>query len=245
MSLVVPRAAAPAGALWLLAMVTSCASAPKERPRAPPPDAGELLFVDLEQRLLRAKTVHVKGKLVATGAVTAELQAELWLKEGNRARLDVDGVFEGKRHRASFVSDGEHMKVGAASMIAAEAELCDALAYGLTRMGLLHNAALLVAGEAPDHGAGGAHAWVKAERARSLAPATRIAFDVVIATKPAGDAILQLDDQGRARERIQDVRLDVGGMHVVERYTTFEVDTDIDDAVFALAASPETTAPLR
>lgn len=241
MRLLVPRAAAAVGTICLLALLTACASAPKERPRAPPPDPGELLFLDLEHRLARAKTVHVKAKLVATGAVTADLQAELWLKEGNRARLDVSGVFEGKRLTASFISDGEHMKVGSAPMVAAETDLRDALTYGLTRMGLLHNAALLVAGEAPDHGAGGAHAWVKAERARSLAPATRIAFDIVVATRPAGDAILQLDDQGRARERVQDVRLDVGAMHVVERYPTFEVDADIDDAVFALAAAPPAT----
>lgn len=241
MRTVAPRMIAGA-ALCALAFVASCASAPKERPRAPPPDPGELLFLDLESRLARARTVHVKGRLTATGAVTADLSAELWLKEGNRARLDVDGVFEGKRQRASFTCDGERMQVGSSPVVVAEPELRDALVYGLTRMGLLHNAALLVAGEAPDHGAGGAHAWVKAERARSLVPATRIAFDIVVATKPAGDAILQLDDQGRAHERVQDVRFDVGAMHVVERYAVFEVDVDIDDARFALA-TPDTTAP--
>ncbi|OGQ18280.1 MAG: hypothetical protein A2138_27625 [Deltaproteobacteria bacterium RBG_16_71_12] len=231
-------ALATAIAWCMLALACACASAPKERPRAPPPDPGELLFLDLEQRLLRAKAVHLKGKLVATGAITADLTAELWLKEGNRARLDVAGVFEGKRHQTRFVCDGERMQVGTAPVVAAEPELRDALVYGATRMGLLHNAALLVGGEAPDHGAGGAHSWVKAERARSLVPATRIAFDIVVATKPTGDAILQLDDQGRALERVADVRFDVGAMHVVERYTLFEVDGDIEDAVFALAATP-------
>lgn len=221
-------------AVIALALVAACASAPKERPRAPPPDPGELLFLDLEHRLTRAKSVHLKGTLTATGAVAATLDAELWLKEGNRARLDVAGTFEGKRHQVSFVSDGVRMQVGNAAAVPAEPELRDAFVYGATRMGLLHNAALLVGGEGPDHGAGGAHAWVKAERARSLTPATRIAFDIVVDTKPAGDAILQLDQQGRALERVQDVRFDVGAMHVVERYALFEVDVELDDALFAL-----------
>ncbi len=226
-----------------LACACACASAPKERPRPPPPDPGELLFLDLESRLVRAKTVHLKGTLTSTGAVKSTLEAELWLKEGNRARLDVAGTFEGKRLQARFVSDGARMAVGSAPSVAAEPELRDALAYGFTRMGLLHNAALLVGGEAPDHGAGGAHAWVKAERARSLTPATRIAFDVVVDTKVAGDAILQLDAQGRALERVQDVRFDVGAMHVVERYEVFDVDGAIDDAVFVLPGPAATATP--
>ncbi|MCC7071002.1 MAG: hypothetical protein IT383_06760 [Deltaproteobacteria bacterium] len=235
-----PRALARLAAPVALALAVACASAPKERPRAPPPDPGELLFLDLESRLTRAKTVHIKATLSSTGAVTAALDAELWLKEGNRARLDVAGTFEGKRHSARFISDGTRMQVGGAVAVAAEPELCDAVVYGATRMGVLHNVALLIGGEAPDHGAGGAHAWVKAERARSLSPATRIAFDIVIDTKPVGDAILQLDKQGRAIERIQDVRFDVGAMHVVERYTVFEVDSELDDALFELPPSPAT-----
>lgn len=218
----------------VLALLAACASAPKERPRAPPPDPGELLLMDLESRLLRAKTVHLKGRLVATGAVTAELDAELWLKEGNRARLDVTGRFERMSRRASFVSDGARMRVGAQAPVPAAPELRESFVYGQTRMGLLHNAALLIAGEAPDHADGGAHAWVKAERVRSRFPATNIAFDIVVDTKPTGEVVLKLDEEGRELERHVEVRLDVGVMKVTERYHLFEVDVDLDDAVFAL-----------
>lgn len=218
----------------VLALLAACANAPKERPRAPPPDPGELLLMDLESRLLRAKTVHIKGKLLATGAVTAELDAELWLEEGNRARLDVNGRFEKMSRRVSFVSDGTRMKVGAQAPVPAAPELRDSFVYGKTRMGLLHNAALLIAGEAPDHAEGGAHAWVKAERVRSLFPATNIAFDIVVNTKPSGAVVLKLDEQGRELERSVEVRLDVGVMKVTERYQLFEVDVDIDHEVFAL-----------
>ena len=126
------------------------------------------------------------------------------------------------------------MKVGTKATEPAAPELREAFIYGNVRMGLLHNAALLLGGEAPDHGTGGAHAWVKAERARSLDPATRIAFDIVVNTRPSGEAILLLDVQGRQVERTQEVRLDVGTMKVVERYSVVEVDGEIDDAVFAL-----------
>lgn len=236
-----PLPAAPTALLLAgLLVAGACASDPKERPRAPPPDPGELLLLDLESKLARAKAVHLKARLVATGAVNADMDAELWLKEGNRARLDVKGRFEGREQRTSFISDGTQMKVGAKAAEPAAPELRDALVYGLTRMGLLHNVALLVGGEAPDHGTGGAHGWVKAERARSLAPATRIAFDIVVATKLAGEAVLQLDQEGRMIERTQEVRFDVGAMKVAERYPVFQVDADlggdIDDAVFALPA---------
>lgn len=224
--------------LGALLVAGACASAPKERPRAPPPDPGELLLLDLESKLLRAKAVHLRARLVATGAVTADLEAELWLKEGNRARLEVKGRFEGREQRATFVSDGAQMKVGAKAAEPAAPELREALVYGLTRMGLLHNVALLVGGEAPDHGTGGAHSWVKAERARSLAPATKIAFDIVVATKVAGEGVLQLDGAGRLLERTQEVRFDVGAMKVTERYPLFLVDADLDheldDALFAM-----------
>jgi hypothetical protein len=229
-------------AAMLLLVAGACASGPKEPIHAPPPDPGELMLMDLESRLVRAKTVHLKGKVVATGGVTADLDCELWLKEGNRARLDVAGVFEGLRQRASFISDGTQMKVGARPIEPAAPELRDALVYGKTRMGLLHNAALLLAGEAPDHGTGGAHAWVTTERARALFPATRITFDVVVDTKPAGEATLTLDEQGREVERVEDVRFDVGAMHLVERYSVFEVDGEVDDGLFALPA-PAPQAP--
>lgn len=229
-----PSRALPLLAALALATLSACASDPPVRPRAPPPDPGVLLLMDLESKLLRARTVHLKAKLVASGAITADLDAELWLKEGNRARLDVKGLFEKRPQQVSLVSDGAQMKIGARAPEPAPPELREAFVYGNVRMGLLHNAALLVAGEAPDHGTGGAHAWVKAERARSLDPATRIAFDIVVNTKPSGEAILRLDEQGREVERTQEVRFDVGTMKVAERYSVFEVDGEIDDAVFAL-----------
>jgi hypothetical protein len=219
------------GAIALL-LVVGCASDPDKPIHAPPPDPGELLMLDLENRLMRAKTVRIVSKLEAEGAVNASLDAHLELGEGQRALLEVSGTFEGKPAKGRLRCDGEKLFVDGKPPIPAPPEIRDAFIIGLTRMGLMHNAALLVGGEAPDHAEGGAHNWVRIERARSGDPATEITFDVVISTKVAGEAKLSLDSEGRPVLRTQKVRFDIGEMTVKERYDTFALDDTIDASVF-------------
>jgi hypothetical protein len=213
----------------LVLLLSGCAAAPKEPIRAPPPDPGELLLRDLEQRLLRAKSVLVVSTLESSGAVNARLAARLVVGDGQRALLDVDGTFEGKPAHARLRSDGEELVLNKLPPAPVPAELRDSLLLGLVRMGLLHNAALSVANEAPDHADGGVHHWVRIERARAGEPATDISFDIVLARKPVGRAALSLDEQGRPTKRKQRVDLDVGELVVHERYDVFEVDQPIEE----------------
>lgn len=116
-------------------------------------------------------------------------------------------------------------------------EVRDALVISFVRMGLLSNAALVIAGDVPDHAAGGAHRWFRAERARSGEPATEIAFDIVVKRDPVGAAVLTLDREARPVKRSQRVRISSlaawpaseGELVVVESYPRFEFDGDVSD----------------
>ena len=199
-------------------------------------DPAQIFLYELETRLLRAQTAHVVAELRSEGAVNSELSAELFLGEGQRARLDVKGTFEARSVRAQLVCDGTTMHVrGAARTEAPQPcppEVRDALVIGFVRMGLLHNAALLVGGSAPDHAAGNVHNWVRAERVKTGEPATHILFDVVVKTDVMGDAVLMLSPDVLPMERKQRVDLEEGELNVVEKYSVFELDKPVDAAVF-------------
>lgn len=216
-------------------LIVGCAG-PRERPiaRAAPPDPGQVFVDELESRLLRAKTAHLRADVTSEGAVNSAVSVELFLGEGQRARLDVKGTFEGRPVTARFVSDGKSMQVRGKPAVPAAAEVRDALVIGFVRMGILHNAAMLIGGQAPDHAAGGAHAWVKAERARAGTPATEITFDVVVRTEVMGEAVLILDETAAPVERRQLIHFEEGDMKVSERYPLFELDAPVDEARFAV-----------
>lgn len=234
--------------LSVLVVATATANvgcAEKQKPILPITDPGRTFVDELEQRLLRARTARIDAVMIASGAVNAELSARLVLGEGQRARFDVEGTFEKRPVKTWFLCDGDTMHVrgepgrGVRGAPCA-AEIREAFVLGFVRMGLLHNAALIIGGEIPDHAHGNVHNWVRAERARSLEPATDIAFDVVVKTEVMGDAVLSLDNQARPVKRTQTVSFEEGTMHVVETYPRFDLDVDVSD-VFP-AASAESTA---
>jgi hypothetical protein len=221
----------------------ACATEP-ERPKVLPiSDPGKVFVDELEQRLLRAKSARIDAVMLASGAVNAQLSARLVLGEGQRARLDVEGTFESKPVKTWFMCDGTTMQVRGAASAPCAAEVRDALVLGFVRMGLLHNVAVLVGGGAPDHAAGNVHNWVRAERARSLEPATDVAFDVVVKHDVMGEAVLSLDNQARPIKRTQTVNFEEGTMNVVETYPRFDLDVDVSDTFPIVDAGPNDAAP--
>jgi hypothetical protein len=212
-----------------LLVMTGCASEPQRPKVLPVSDPGKVFVDELEQRLLRAKSARIDAVMLASGAVNAELSARLVLGEGQRARLDVEGTFESRPVKTWFQCDGTTMQVRGAAGAPCAAEVRDALVLGFVRMGLLHNVAVLVGGAVPDHASGNVHNWVRAERARSLEPATDVAFDVVVKNDVMGEAVLSLDNQARPVKRTQTVRFEAGTMNVVETYPRFELDVDVGD----------------
>jgi hypothetical protein len=113
-------------------------------------------------------------------------------------------------------------------------EVRDALVIGMLRMGLLHNAAMLIGGNWPDHAEGNVHNWVRIERWQTL-DARSIKFDVVVRTDVMGDATLTFDAAGAGlpSERRQLIHFEEGDMDVSERYPTFDVDAPLDPTLFS------------
>lgn len=218
--------------------LAACATEPQRPKVLPATDPGKLFVDELEQRMLRARTARIDAVMIASGAVNAQLSARLVLGEGQRARLDVEGSFEGKPVKTWVLCNGTTMQVRGAGGTPCAPEVRDALVLGFVRMGLLHNAAMLVGGSAPDHADGNVHNWVRAERARSLEPATDIAFDVVVNNDVLGEAVLSLDKEARPVKRTQTMRFEEGAMNVVETYPRFELDVYVSDVFPAPALAP-------
>lgn len=212
----------------------------------PPPagtDAAELLGL-LEEGLLEETGVRIPFRIVAEGALAADLSGTLLLAGGNRLRLDCTGTFGADRVEALLLSDGERMVRtvgGSTEETSVPPDLREGIVLGLTRMGLLHNLARLVAGAFPDATDGTAPEWVQpVDPAHGSADpqvptAVSVAFGIRVAGQPAGEATLWLDpvtDVPLLRRQV--VRFPGGEMRVTERYEEPVADLEVADSLFVL-----------
>jgi hypothetical protein len=220
-----------------------CASDPAHDAIVAAPDPGWVLLTELETRLLQARSVELHATMSTEGALDAVVNADLFLGEGERARLAVRGRFQDKPVDVLFVSDGTRAQVRGAPVIPAPAAAREALVRGLVAMGLMHNAAVLIAGDGPDHGSGGVRQFVRAERARMADEGLAIALDVVVRDRVMGQAVLSLDGEGNPRDRSQVVHFETGDMHVREIYSRVKLDAPLDVSLFMLDAPPVSAEP--
>ena len=221
------------------------------------PSAAEV-FTALEQRLLASETVWVEAHLVATGAFQADVRQTLELYGDNAGILAIDGTFGTAVVTKRLESDGAELKLrlGAVGSASAEttadrrvAELTDeagepeelglslgpefqkAILIGATRMGLLHNVAILTQNGAPDHQNGGVDTWVITNGFRwagELQEGERllraVEFELEVAGTPSGSATLWLDAESWLPvKRTQTVNFPSGRMDVVETYESLVV----------------------
>ena len=162
----------------------------------------------------------------------SSLMGTLVLTRGNVMRLQAKGAFAQTPIDASLESDGQRL-VGGTTADAIEVDtppaLHEAMVIGLTRMGLLHNLAMLTGDAGPDHADGGVQDWVQVS---NFAPAVvlegvtdlRITFDLTVAGAPAGSATLFVDaETGLPAAREQTVQFGTSEMRVLERYTVVRV----------------------
>lgn len=189
-----------------------------------PNDSAAALFARVEQRLLRAQPLHLVAALAAEGAVAAELTAELDIGEAAE-HLSLQGTFANRPVTTQFRTSGGRLHIGETDT-ERPAHNRRALLIGLTRMGLLHNAARLTAGQGPDHADSGVEEWVTTSghvlggrQLRAGRTLQAISFDVVVSGEVAGQATLWVDAETLAPvERRQTVHFPQGDMHVLERY---------------------------
>lgn len=185
-----------------------------------------LAFQALEARLLRGEAERASFRITATGALTGGLDGVLVLSGEDGLSLEAVGAFDGQEVAVHLrVADGE-MVGGNGSEVFRErapAHVREAVIIGLTRMGLMHNLARLVAARPPDHAAGGVTDWVQVEDVAWIpvagdSPRHGIGFGIAVAGQRAAGAELWLDASGLPLRRLQTVRFPGGEMRVLEEY---------------------------
>ncbi len=211
---------------------------PIATPKPEPPRKPTEAFADLETRLLGAQSIQIRFDITAEGSNTATLRGMLVLSADGKARVEARGSFAGEPGELVFTSDGRTMKGergGKRFELPAGKALQESVLLGLTRMGLLHNLAVLWGGRPPDLADGGVREWVVATDVTDASTdvAKALGFGLTVQGTPMGEATLVLDAEGWPTERTQTVHFPGGDMKVVERYEAFEV---------IAGAAPATTA---
>ncbi len=189
----------------------------------------------LEQRL-SDEDFHFVFTVTSSGIVESGLNGEVWAR-GDRLQLSATGTFAGTPIDVRLTADGERMRATTAGRTTVDVpqpgDLKRAIVVGLTRMGVLHNIAVMLAGRPPDHADGGVEQWVvaaaftsepkvePAELAADSETGAIVSFDLTVAGEPAGQVSLWVDpDAGRPFERHQAVTFPEGLMTVREVYRT-------------------------
>jgi len=215
--------------LWpcaLLMLLTACSTAVTRDQDLALEDPAAA-FGALENRLLAAGTVRFDFHVTAEGVIEADLRGRLDIAPDSGIALTASGAFGGKDVELLLLTDGDRYEYGSGTNRTTAANpphLKEALIIGLTRMGILHNLALLTTAAPPDGADGGVREWVTADSFAGSAfedagsPAV-IAFEISVAGQRAGSAALALDADGRPVVRHQTVRFPSGEMRVVERYS--------------------------
>ncbi|MEM7154305.1 MAG: hypothetical protein AAF799_15775 [Myxococcota bacterium] len=178
------------------------------------------MFRDLEQRLVE-EPLRLRFDVTAEGAVEVDIEGSLIVED--EVELRAKGTFAGQPLDLRLWSEGDHLQGGPVGNPSFELPrpmaLAPALVLGLTRMGVLHNIAMLMGGAPPDHSGGGVEAWVQTVEHRSPGGSDPgVEFGLVVDGTPSGSATLWLDAVGQPRLREQRVDFPEGTMIVVERY---------------------------
>jgi hypothetical protein len=237
------------GLLVLVALVGGCARPATTAPGEPPPRpalpeqtaSSEAVPVDLaaaliglEEKLLR-QDFALRFEIEAEGGVTSRFVGEL-RAQGDALSLGARGSFAGQAIELSLEADSGRLEgsngTGKLDLPRPPA-LEEALVIGLTRMGLLHNLAVLTRVRPPDGSDGGVREWVRVEDVvsgpsvgppRPFDPALdgrieAMSFRVLVSDDHVADATLWWDPTNELPvERHQIVRFPGGEMLVRESY---------------------------
>jgi hypothetical protein len=192
----------------------------------------------LESRLLGAGSLCIEFEIRSQGVVESELKGTARMIRPDSARIEASGEFAGsgtdilfRTHLDRMYGDNGDQKFEEETPIA----LTEGLIIGMTRMGLLHNLAMLSSGSPPERIDGSIRQWVKPGNVKKGESKSvdggnvdSLEFTVVVDGQPAGEAVLWLDsDSGLPVKREQLVHFSQGDMKVVERYTSIAVDCKI------------------
>jgi hypothetical protein len=215
------------GVLASLPVFSACSNESQLPVPKTPHDQASDLLAELESSLLQGKEVRCSFHVTASGAVTADLKGTLAIVSEGTTTLSATGSFAGEEVVLQVIGQGGIMLCGNDAGNRPEPRpegLEEALLVGLTRMGILHNLAMLSGGAAPDHAQGGVQDWVEVDAFyMDRSQASTIGFALTVAGEPSGSATLTFDEEGSPRIRRQRVAFPEGEMVVEERYFDFVI----------------------
>ena len=195
-------------------------------------------FAQLEARLLEAPAVLAVSQLTSEGAFEADLRSEHLITSDGRGRVKAVGTFGGRPVDVLLEFDGQRMTLTSTQgtrELPQPSDLRGGLLLGLTRMGWLHNVAMLTAGAAPDATDGSVREFTRPVGLRAGEtledegrPRRALTFGVEVKGELAASAVLWLDlETGRPLERWQKVSFPEGEMRVIETYEVLDLDPDL------------------
>ncbi len=195
----------------------------------------EQTFGDLEERLLEASAVEVQFRIESKGAVESAVEGTLTWTGAEALSLVAKGTFAGEPIDLALQADASSFSTSVGGSVRESgprpAALVEAVAIGLTRMGLLHNIAVLVGGLPPDHAEGRVREWVEIGQVRLGEPellgdakARPLELAISVDDQWIGEATLWLAESGLPIEREQVMNFPEGQMRVTERYVVFVVE---------------------
>lgn len=213
--------------LWVLPV--ACASGPRPAPGGLSP-AERLAFAE---DVLRSSAVRGTFELDSHGAHESHFTGTLELTGSNALLLVAEGRRDGADVKLTLDSmSGEpNRSVSRGPSVSghrggATAQLNDAVAIGLVRLGLLHDVALLSDDEMIAQAEGGVREYVVARDVKDAGPdqvddepCHRLDFIVAVEGKPKGEATVCFSDAtSLVLQRRQTVHADSQDMTVTERF---------------------------
>lgn len=213
-------------ALWMLLLLPTVAWAEEDPTK---------VFRALEARLLEDdRSLWIQHRLTSKGAFAGDLRGVTELREGQWLEWNSTGSFGPEELQIGIHSDGRHLSGGRHPHVFHEEAppfLREAIVVGMTRMGLLHNAARATGGAPPDHTTGNVAEWVQTTDHEWVEPATQegvpcrgLRFNLWVDSTPSGTATLWLSERtGLPVARDQVVEFPQGEMVVRETYEVVEV----------------------
>jgi hypothetical protein len=186
----------------------------------------------LERLLLETDSLSLTYDVRSTGAAEARLSGQLF-REGSTLALRAAGHLGEEKVNAALLEEAGDLELTAADstrVVPAPASTWEAMALGLTRMGVLHNLTRLAEGKLPDRAHEGIGGWLRAGEVRAeegdVPGGVNIVFEVVVDGEVRGEATLVLGSGGLPVERRQRVDFGEATMEVLERYTWIRVPVE-------------------
>jgi hypothetical protein len=199
----------------------------------------------IEARLLAAKSLRIKARIVSGGGVSSHFEGNVVAGAGQRMHWEFQGDLGARASDVRLVCDGKKMRGGSREQpfeFDAPPALREGTVITFVRMGLLHDVALLAEGRPPAHIDGTVRSWVTATKVmhapgEPVRGAATERYTWVLAVEGGSPADVELWTDaltGLPVRRRMLVHFPEGDMQVAEEYDVTP-DAPVDDAAFQLA----------